>query len=73
MNIFWPHDLDFWPMTLTFKVDLDILWLDLRAKIQSDVHLFGSDSETDTHTLTYDAKTITSIADTGGKNDIKII
>ena len=31
---FWPHDLDLWPMTLTYGPDLDILPLDLHAKIQ---------------------------------------
>ncbi len=33
-NIFWPSDLDLWPMTLTFELDLDILPLDLHIKIQ---------------------------------------
>ena len=33
-NIFSPHDLDLWPMTLTFKLDLVILPFDLHAKIQ---------------------------------------
>ncbi len=34
MNVLWPHDLDLWPMTLTYKLDLDILPLDLHAEIQ---------------------------------------
>ncbi len=33
-NVFWPSDLDLWPMTLTFKLDLDILPLDLHTEIQ---------------------------------------
>ena len=33
-DIFWPHDLDLGPMTLTYELDLDILPLDLNAKIQ---------------------------------------
>ncbi len=33
-NLFWPRDLDLWPMTLTFEFNLDILPLDLHAKIQ---------------------------------------
>ena len=33
-NVFWPRDLDLWPMTLTYKLDLDILPLDLHAEIQ---------------------------------------
>ncbi len=31
---FWSGDLDLWPMTLTSQLDLDILPLDLHAKIQ---------------------------------------
>ncbi len=33
-NVFWPSDLDHWPMTLTFELDLDVLPLDLHTKIQ---------------------------------------
>ncbi len=33
-NVFWPSDLDLWPLTLIFELDLDILPLDLHAKIQ---------------------------------------
>ena len=33
-HVFWPHDLDLWPMTLTSKLDLDILPLNLHAEIQ---------------------------------------
>ncbi len=33
-NVFRPSDLDLWPMTLTFKLDLDILPLDLHTEIQ---------------------------------------
>ncbi len=33
-NYFWPGDLDLWPMTLNFELDLDILPFDLHAKIQ---------------------------------------
>ena len=33
-NVFWPNDLDLWPMTLTFELDQDILPLDLHTEIQ---------------------------------------
>ncbi len=33
-NVFWPSDLDPWPMTLIFELDLDILPLDLHTEIQ---------------------------------------
>ncbi len=33
-NVFWPSDLDPWPMTLSFELDLDILPLDLHTEIQ---------------------------------------
>ncbi len=54
-NIFWPLDLDLWPLTLTYELDLDILPLDLHAKIQicssvrSAVRVV-TDTQTDTHT-----------------------
>ncbi len=38
MNIFLPCDL--WPMTLTYKLDLDILPLDLHAKIQMCMSMY---------------------------------
>ena len=51
-NVFWPGDFDLWPMTLTFKVDLDVLPLDLHAKTQ--VCLYVSPAvrmrQTDRHT-----------------------
>ncbi len=34
MNIFLPCDLDLLPIILTYELDLDILPLDLHAKIQ---------------------------------------
>ncbi len=48
-----PHDLELWPMTLTYKLDLDILPLDLHAKIQvrlsvrSAVRVRRTDGHTD--------------------------
>ena len=60
----WPHDLDLWPMTLTYKADLNILPLDLHAKKSSPyVCPFGRESgNRHTHTdrrQTHDVKTIT--------------
>ena len=52
---FWPHDLDLWPMTLTYELDLDILPLDLNAKIQVRMYVRSftrvlTHGPTDTHT-----------------------
>ena len=48
---FGPGDLDLWPMTLTFELDLDIHPLDLHAQIQVCMScLFGWDSKTDGQT-----------------------
>ncbi len=33
-DVLWYHDLDLWPMPLTFKLNLDILSLDMHAKVQ---------------------------------------
>ncbi len=61
-NIFWPRDLDLWPMTLTYKLDLDILPLDLRAKNQDCLFVRSPTRVvTDTHTHTNDVETITPI------------
>ncbi len=35
IHIFWARDLDLWPMTLTYELDLDIFLLDLPAKFKS--------------------------------------
>ncbi len=53
-NGFWPGDLDLWPMTLTFKLDLDILPLDLHTKIQGCTFVRSPlrARHTDTHTQT---------------------
>ena len=54
-NIFWPCDLDLWPMTLLIKLDLDILYIHLPAKIHVSM-LNGlapralNDRQTDTQT-----------------------
>ncbi len=57
----WPHDLNLWPMTLTYKLDLVIHPLDLHAKIQ--VCMFVRSARrvrrTHRHTHTDDVKTIT--------------
>ncbi len=53
---FWPRDLDLWPMTLTYELDLDILPLDVHAKIQvcmsvrSAVRVRRKDGHTHTQT-----------------------
>ena len=67
-NIFWPGDLDIWPMTLSFKLDLDILPLDLHTKNQVCMSFCSAvrvvtDGWTDRHTD--NVKTITPVADTG--------
>ncbi len=59
-NYFWSGDLDLWPMTLTFKLDLDNHPLDLHTKIQ--VCPFICESETHTEKQTDRAKTITPVA-----------
>ena len=64
IDIVWLRNLDLWPMTLTYKLDLDILPLDLHAKIQvctsvRSVVRVVTDRQTHTHTQTYDVKTIT--------------
>ena len=53
--IFWPRDLDLWPMTLTYKLDLDNLPLDLHAKIQVCMYVcsVGRVRWTDRHTHTH--------------------
>ncbi len=64
-------------MTLAFKLDLDILPLDLHAENRKSgpyVCPFGQESEADrqthshTHTLTRGVKTITPSADAGCNN-----
>ncbi len=54
MHIFWPNDLDLWPMTLTYELDLDILPLELHAKIQVCMSVRSARivRRTDTHTHT---------------------
>ena len=48
---FWPRDL--WPMTLTCQLDLDILPLDIHAKIQVCLSVCSAVRvrQTDTHTM----------------------
>ncbi len=64
-RFFRPRDLDLWSMTLTYKLDLDILPSDLHAKIQVCMSVLlarivkQTDGQTETHTN--DAKTITPI------------
>ncbi len=49
-HISGPDELEGWPMTLTYKLDLDILPLDLNAKIQvfMSVRSAGTSKQTDT-------------------------
>ena len=70
------HDLDLWPMTLIFKLNLDMLRLDLYAKIQycMSVHsariVRRTDGHTDTQTHRHTmSKLLHPIADAGCKND----
>ncbi len=56
-------------MTLTFELDLEILPLDLHAKIQVCMYVCSAmRALKHGHTHTYDDKTITPIADAGGNN-----
>ena len=69
VHIVWPRGLDLWPMTLTYQIDLDILPLDLHAKIQVCMFVRSAVIARQTHTHTYretdththDVKTITPI------------
>ncbi len=73
-NVFWPSDLDLWPMTLTFGLGLDILPLDLHTEIQVCMSIrlavrVVTHRQTDRHTD--DVKTIapdTSQCDLGCNN-----
>ena len=49
---FWPHYLDLWPTILAYELDLDILTLDLHAKIQvcMSIRSAGIARRTDRHT-----------------------
>ncbi len=58
-NCFWPGDLDLWPVTLTFKLDLYILPLDLHAKIKVCMSVRSAVRARHTHRQNDDAKTIT--------------
>ncbi len=51
LKIFWPRDFALWPMTLTYKLDLNIHPLDLFAKIQVRMSVH-SDAEMHRHTHT---------------------
>ncbi len=56
-------------MTLTFKVDLDILPSDLHAEIQICMSVnLAVRVVTDTHRQTHDVKTITPVTDAGCKD-----
>ncbi len=63
----WPWP--FWPMTLTFKLDLDILPLNPCAKNQNCTSVRSAlrvrQTDRHTHRQNDDAKTITPIADAG--------
>ncbi len=47
---FWPGDLDLWPMTLTFKLDLDGLPLDLHTKMKVCTSVRSTTRARQTHT-----------------------
>ncbi len=49
-NISWPSDLDFWPMTLTYEPDLDILLSYFQYQIHIFFRLAQRVTRTDTHT-----------------------
>ncbi len=40
-NVFWPHDLDLWPMTLIFKVNQDLIYVNPWLKF-GDLRTIGS-------------------------------
>ncbi len=52
-------------MTLTFKLDLDILPLDLPAKFRAGMSVRSATNARHTDTRAQDAKTITTSADAG--------
>ncbi len=59
-TFFWPRDLDLWPMTLTYKLDLDILPSDLCAKIQVHMSVLLAGGVRQTHTQT-DRRTMSKL------------
>ena len=73
---FWPGDLDLWPMTLVYDLDLDILLTAPPAKIQVCMFVHSARrvrwKDRRTHTHTVDAETITPItSETWGVKIIK--
>ncbi len=63
-NIFWPRDLDLWPVT-HYEIYLDVLPPDLHAKIQ--FRLFAQERHRCTHRHTMSKKTIALSANAGWK------
>ncbi len=66
MNIFLSRDLDIWPMTLTYEIDLAILPLDLHAKIQVCTSVRSAvkvvtDRRTDTRCQNYYIRHVTDV------------
>ncbi len=53
IKMFWPRDLDLWPMTLTHYLGLDIHPLDLLAKIPVRMSVRSAGRVRRTHTQTY--------------------
>ncbi len=53
IELFWPCDVDLWPMTLTYLLDVDILPLDLHAKIQVCMSVRSPRRVRRMHTHTY--------------------
>ncbi len=69
---FWPRDLDLWPMTMTYKLDLNILPLDHHAKNQVCLSVRSPTKVvTDSHTHTQCQNYYTRHAtDAGCNNDL---
>ena len=63
----WPNDLDLWPMTFIFELDLDILRQDLHTKCKVCTLVFSDKRarRKHTHRRTDNVKTITPSANVG--------
>ena len=69
-NVFWPDDLDLWPMTLTIKLVRDIIKVNPCTKSRDHTSI-GSPMRAFTRTHTHPQMApffITSTADAGGNN-----
>ena len=67
-HIFWPCDLDLWPMTLTIELALP-MFKSLGQTVRPwECWMTHGQTDRHTHTHTDETDSFTSTADTGGKN-----